>query len=233
MAPELTLPPLRHPVRRIGPRTFDFSRQIVVDIGGIPFSPDAAAVSVAEEVDRVLPVVEALGRAFDVVVLRRHRAAGGRRAKHHRRRRRDQRHQLPLRPGAGRGGGWLDRHAGDHAQSRRAWSAPARPQYADVVDDVRRRLVDRLELAVSLGVPEERIVLDPGHDLNKNTRHSLELTRRLAEIAALGLPLLAAVSNRTSSARPRGWTSRTGPRRLWPRRRPAPCRGRASCACTT
>ena len=39
-------------------------------------------------------------------------------------------------------------------------------------------------------------MIDPGHDLNKNTRHSLELTRRLDEIAALGLPVLAAVSNK-------------------------------------
>jgi len=45
-------------------------------------------------------------------------------------------------------------------------------------------------------VPEERIVIDPGHDLNKNTLHSLELTRRLNEIAAIGLPALAAVSNK-------------------------------------
>ena len=52
------------------------------------------------------------------------------------------------------------------------------------------------ELAVGLGVPEERIVIDPGHDLNKNTLHTLELTRRLSAIAALGLPLLAAVSNK-------------------------------------
>jgi len=45
-------------------------------------------------------------------------------------------------------------------------------------------------------VPEERIILDPGHDLNKNTLHSLELTRRLSEIADLGFPTLAAVSNK-------------------------------------
>jgi dihydropteroate synthase len=53
-----------------------------------------------------------------------------------------------------------------------------------------------VELATRLGVPEDRIVIDPGHDLNKNTLHTLELTRRLDEIAAIGLPLLAAVSNK-------------------------------------
>ena len=71
-----------------------------------------------------------------------------------------------------------------------------RPQYGDVVVEVRVRLAALVELAMSLGVPEERIVIDPGHDLNKNTLHSLELTRRLDEIASLGLPVLAAVSNK-------------------------------------
>jgi dihydropteroate synthase len=45
-------------------------------------------------------------------------------------------------------------------------------------------------------VPLERLVVDPGHDLNKNTLHSLELTRRLEEVVAIGLPTLVAVSNK-------------------------------------
>ena len=71
-----------------------------------------------------------------------------------------------------------------------------RPTYDDVMSEIRAFLADRVEQAVARGVPPERIVIDPGHDLNKNTRHSLELTRRLDEIADLGLPLLAAVSNK-------------------------------------
>jgi dihydropteroate synthase len=39
-------------------------------------------------------------------------------------------------------------------------------------------------------------VIDPGHDLNKNTHHSLELTRHLRVVADIGLPVLAAVSNK-------------------------------------
>jgi dihydropteroate synthase len=72
----------------------------------------------------------------------------------------------------------------------------SRPTYGDVVTEVRSFLTAKVELAVSLGVPEERLVVDPGHDLNKTTRHSLELTRRLAEISSIGLPVLAAVSNK-------------------------------------
>ena len=61
---------------------------------------------------------------------------------------------------------------------------------------MRAFLAERAAYAVSQGIGESRIVLDPGHDLNKNTQHSLALTRRLTEIADLGLPLLAAVSNK-------------------------------------
>jgi len=57
-------------------------------------------------------------------------------------------------------------------------------------------LLDKAGQAVAAGVSKDRIVVDPGHDLNKNTLHSLELTRRLGELAVLGFPLLASVSNK-------------------------------------
>jgi dihydropteroate synthase len=74
--------------------------------------------------------------------------------------------------------------------------ALSRPQYDDVVRTVREFLSERVDVALAAGVAPERIVVDPGHDLHKNTHHSLELTRRLGEIAALGHPLLVAVSNK-------------------------------------
>lgn len=70
------------------------------------------------------------------------------------------------------------------------------PLYDDVVADVARFLRERVDLALSRGVSEDRIIVDPGHDLNKNTLHSLELTRRLDEIVALGHPVLVALSNK-------------------------------------
>jgi len=72
----------------------------------------------------------------------------------------------------------------------------ARPHYDDVVADVAEYLLDRAGRAVAAGVGKDRIVVDPGHDLNKNTLHSLELTRRMGELATLGFPLLASVSNK-------------------------------------
>jgi dihydropteroate synthase len=228
------LPPLRTPTRRIGPRYFDFSHEIVVmgivnrtpdsffdqgrtfglkqavaagyaaaaagagwvDIGGVPFSPDTREVSAAEEYDRVVPVVAALAERSDVVIS-----------------------VDTFRPEVARASleagaavindttGLQDRELAEvvaastatlvitHSRAQPRQHLP-RPRYDDVVTEVRDFLADRIELATGLGVDEERIVIDPGHDLNKNTSHSLELTRRLSEIAELGFPVLAAVSNK-------------------------------------
>src|SRR4029453_14507414 len=70
------------------------------------------------------------------------------------------------------------------------------PRYRDVAREVAGFLTERRDVALAHGVPPERIVLDPGHELNKNTLHSLELTRRLRELADLGAPLLVALSNK-------------------------------------
>lgn len=70
------------------------------------------------------------------------------------------------------------------------------PSYFDVVAEVREFLDTRVELALSRGVRPEQIIIDPGHDLNKNTLHSLEITRRLEEFADSGFPLLVALSNK-------------------------------------
>lgn len=167
-----------------------------VDIGGVPFSPDAAEVSEAEELDRVLPVVAAVAAASDVVisvdtfrpeVAARSVAAGA----------------AVINDTTGLRDPDLVAVIAETGASvviTHSLAAPRqhlrRPQYDDVVAEVRAFLAERVEVAMRSGVPESKIILDPGHDLNKNTRHSLELTRRLDEIADLGLPLLAAVSNK-------------------------------------
>jgi dihydropteroate synthase len=68
--------------------------------------------------------------------------------------------------------------------------------YPDVVLDVKSRLSELANRAVRLGVTKESILVDPGHDFAKNTRHSLEVTRRTDEIVGLGWPVLVAVSNK-------------------------------------
>jgi dihydropteroate synthase len=73
---------------------------------------------------------------------------------------------------------------------------PHRVRYDDVVADIVARTTALAEAAVAAGVDRERVLLDPGHDFGKNTRHSLEATRRLDELVATGWPVLVALSNK-------------------------------------
>jgi dihydropteroate synthase len=71
------------------------------------------------------------------------------------------------------------------------------PTYDDVVDDVRAFLSERVEFAVSRGVAEERIRLDPGIGFGKTVQHNLELLRRLGEIGGLGRPIVVGTSRKS------------------------------------
>jgi dihydropteroate synthase len=73
---------------------------------------------------------------------------------------------------------------------------PHRTAYADVVADVIATVTALAERAVAAGVRVDGILIDPTHDFGKNTWHSLELTRRLDELAATGWPVLVALSNK-------------------------------------
>jgi dihydropteroate synthase len=70
------------------------------------------------------------------------------------------------------------------------------PDYDDLLGDVSELLCARRDVAVERGVEEERIVFDPGIDIAKSPAQSIELLRRLPELAALGRPLLVAVSRK-------------------------------------
>jgi dihydropteroate synthase len=73
---------------------------------------------------------------------------------------------------------------------------PHRVEYPDVMADVLEQTLALAERAAALGVPRESILVDPGHDFGKNTRHSLEVTRRLEELTATGWPVLVSLSNK-------------------------------------
>jgi dihydropteroate synthase len=71
------------------------------------------------------------------------------------------------------------------------------PRYDDVVDDVRAFLEERLAFAVAAGVPETRVMLDPGIGFGKTLEHNLELLRRLDEIVAIGRPVVIGTSRKS------------------------------------
>lgn len=83
-----------------------------------------------------------------------------------------------------------------HAGGARPRTRPHRVTYDDVMADILDVTVGLAERAVSLGVPRESVMIDPGHDFGKNTRHSLEATRRLGEMVSTGWPVLVSLSNK-------------------------------------
>jgi dihydropteroate synthase len=72
------------------------------------------------------------------------------------------------------------------------------PRYGDVVADVGRFLDERLSFAVSQGISEELICLDPGIGFGKTVEHNFELLRRLDELVALGRPIVVGISRKSS-----------------------------------
>ncbi len=92
------------------------------------------------------------------------------------------------------GAGLVCVHAGG-AQPR---TRPHRVAYdgGDVMADILRVTLGLAERAVELGVRRDAVLIDPGHDFGKSTRHSLESTRRLAEMAETGWPVLVSLSNK-------------------------------------
>ncbi|MDK1476257.1 dihydropteroate synthase [Streptomyces sp. 549] len=83
-----------------------------------------------------------------------------------------------------------------HAGGAPPRTRPHRVAYDDVMADILRTTVGLAERAVALGVPREGVMIDPGHDFGKATRHSLEATRRLGEMTASGWPVLVSLSNK-------------------------------------
>jgi dihydropteroate synthase len=166
-----------------------------LDVGGVKAGP-GPEVSEAEELERVLPVVEALRPRTDAVisvdtfragVARRALAAGADVVNDP-----SGLHDPKLAEVAAEAGaGLVVMHTGGPPRTR-----PHRSAYRDVVAEVAAFLDDRAAQARRAGVAAERIVVDPGHDFHKNTYHSLELTRRLGELTTLGYPVLVALSHK-------------------------------------
>lgn len=165
-----------------------------IDIGGAKFAP-GPPVPVADEIDRVVPVVAALAASgvvisvdtFEPEVARAALAAGA--------------HVINDTTGI-HDPAMADvvAEAGAHIVITHSIARPRQPlpspRYDDVVAEVVSFLRERVALAEARGVASARIIVDPGHDLNKHTLDSLELTRRLGEVTALGYPTLVALSNK-------------------------------------
>jgi dihydropteroate synthase len=72
-----------------------------------------------------------------------------------------------------------------------------RPDYSDVLADVRRFLASRVAACVAAGIPRERICVDPGIGFGKTPAHNLSLLARLAQTGVEGRPVLVGVSRKS------------------------------------
>jgi dihydropteroate synthase len=71
------------------------------------------------------------------------------------------------------------------------------PTYDDVVEDIKAFLAERIEFAISQGIDEDLIWIDPGIGFGKTVEHNLELHRRLGELAELGCPIVFGSSRKS------------------------------------
>ncbi len=171
----------------------------LVDVGGESTRPGSEAVPLEEELGRVMPVLEALASlpvsidTSKAEVARRALALGAVMVNDVTALRAD-----PDLVGVVAESGaflCLMHMLGDPRTMQ------ANPRYGDVVSDVAAFLEERLAFAVSAGVREERICLDPGIGFGKTVEHNLELIARLDEIAALGRPVVIGASRKRFTGR--------------------------------
>jgi dihydropteroate synthase len=171
----------------------------VLDVGGESTRPGAEPVDVEEELRRVVPVVEGLSRRVGTAqisidtskaaVAQASVAAGATLVNDVSALRADPEMADVV---AGSGADCCLMHMlGEPRTMQRD------PHYADVVDDVKAFLEERLAFAVGAGIPEQRILLDPGIGFGKTVAHNLELLRRLRELVALGRPLVVGASRKS------------------------------------
>lgn len=169
----------------------------IIDVGGESTRPGAPAVSEAEELDRVVPVIEAIARELDVVISM------------------DTSTPAVMREGARAGAGLINdvrslRRPGAletaaatdlaiclmHMRGEPGTMQQA-PVYADVAGEVGAFLTEQVARCEAVGISRQRLVLDPGYGFAKTLEHNLELFRRQAELLAFGLPLLVGVSRKS------------------------------------
>ena len=107
-----------------------------------------------------------------------------------------------------------------HRQGQDAKTMQVAPQYDDPVAEVREHLRERCGAALEAGIPEDRIVIDPGVGFGKRLPHNLAVLARLGELRELGFPILLGVSRKSFIAHITGtesqesWRNAADPSRL-------------------
>ena len=170
----------------------------IIDIGGESTRPGADAVCEAQELERVLPILEAVRGAVDLpvsidtskpAVMRQAVEAGAVMIND----------VLALQePGA------LDAAADlgvvvclMHMQGKPR-TMQASPEYGDVAAEVAEFLGGRIDACVAAGISRDRLIVDPGFGFGKTRTHNVELLANLRQLQTLGLPVLVGLSRKST-----------------------------------
>jgi dihydropteroate synthase len=170
----------------------------IIDVGGESTRPGARGVSEQEELDRVVPIIEALTARVDVAISIDTSKAGVMRA--------------AISAGAAmindiralREDGAIEAAAElqcpvclMHMQGQPR-TMQADPAYADVVAEVKEFLLERIDACRAAGISEELLVIDPGFGFGKKPAHNVELLVNLRQFRNMGLPILAGLSRKST-----------------------------------
>ncbi len=170
---------------------------LIIDVGGESTRPGAGSVSAAEEMDRVIPIIEKICRELDVVISI------------------DTSKASVMIEAAKAGAGMINdvnalRGIGA-LKAAQATGLPvclmhmkgeprtmqAKPEYKDVVAEVKDFLSQRVELCLQQGITKEQIIIDPGFGFGKTLAHNISLFKQLEEFNKLGCPILVGASRKT------------------------------------
>ncbi len=170
----------------------------VIDVGGESTRPGARPVSVREEMERVLPVIRGLRRAVSVPIsVDTYKTDVARAALDEGADMVNDISALRFDPGM------VSLVAAEkvpvvlmHMQGTPR-TMQQRPQYQDVVEEVKEFLLSRIRFALEAGVEPNRMIIDPGIGFGKELEHNLALLRGLPALASLGRPLLVGPSRKT------------------------------------
>ncbi len=169
----------------------------IIDVGGESTRPGAEPVELQQELDRVIPVIEALhGELPAVISIDTSKPEVMREA---------------VRAGAGMINDVYALRRPGAPQAAAAAGVPVclmhmqgeprtmqeQPRYRDVLGEVRRFLQERIESCLEAGIAAERLLIDPGFGFGKSLQHNLQLLRGLPRLADTGYPLLVGLSRKS------------------------------------
>lgn len=169
----------------------------IIDIGGESTRPGAMAVSEQEELDRVIPIIEAIKQRLSVIVSI------------------DTNKPVVMREAVAAGAGLINDvmalQAPGAIEMASKLNVPVclmhmqgeprtmqqNPEYVDVVSDVISFFQQRIDECVAVGISKKRLLLDPGFGFGKTLEHNLSLLKDLGEFLRTGLPLLIGISRKS------------------------------------